>query len=59
VVSGGNDHSKYRWNEELAEDSKLFLEQNVHLLQDCFDGIDINTGNSFRELCEVFCRKLN
>ena len=32
---------KYRWNSDLSNESKEFLEQNIHCLQQCIDENDM------------------
>ena len=53
-----NSHSHYRWKEESAKDSKLCLDQNVHLLEDCFNGIDVTQGVHLENCVQSFVENL-
>ena len=59
--SNDNDvkYVKYRWNSDLSNESKEFLEQNIHCLQKCIDENDMAMNEGLENCVKSFVNELS
>ena len=53
------DHSKFRWNDTFKNESKIELEQNIHVLRQCVTDNDLSTDSGVDNCVSTFIEKLN
>ena len=52
-------HTKFKWNDNMSDDSKVALEQNLYRLEQCINSNDISIEKGIDDCVSSFVHELN